>query len=137
MVIQYHRRSGVFFFKTLGITFSQFLKIHFKEVVLDLLAPICKREKSGIHSRGFLSLEMSFPALDGGVDILSTAAFFPWSDLVCSLLTQASYLSLLVLPLRQGGDALGIALMASQIDLVAYRQDLYLISTFLLMPPRM
>ena len=53
-------------------------------MVLEELAPICKREKSSIHNRGFFPLEASFPALDGGADRLSTEAFFPWSDLVCS-----------------------------------------------------
>ena len=116
---------------------SQFLKIHFEEVVLELLAPIYKREKSSIHSHDFFPMEMSFPALDGDVDRLSNAAFFPRSDLVCPLPRQGSYSSLLVLPLRQSGDAPGIDLMASQIDLVPYCQDLYLISPFPLMPPRM
>ena len=67
---------------------------------LELLAPIYKREKSGIHSLGFFPLEASLPALDGDVDSLATEAFLPWSDLVCPLLTQASYSSLLVLPPR-------------------------------------
>ena len=39
-------------------------------MVLELLAPICKREKSGIHSHGFFPPKASFPALDGGVDRL-------------------------------------------------------------------
>ena len=86
-------------------------------MVLELLAPICKREKSGIHSRGFFPLEASFlEALDGGVDRLSTEAFLPWSGLACPLLTQASYSSVPVLSPRQGGDAPGVDLMASQID---------------------
>ena len=45
------------------------------------------------------------------------------------------YSSLLVLPLRQGGDAPGVDLMASQIDLVPYQQDLCLICPFPLMLP--
>ena len=89
-------------------TCPSFLKIHFKGVVLELLAPICKREKSGIHSCGFFELEVSFPSLDGGVDRLSTKAFLPWSDLVCPLPTQAFYSFLLVLPPRLGGDAPGV-----------------------------
>ena len=60
-------------------------------MVLELLAPICKREKRGIHSHGFFPPEMSLPALDGGVDRLSTKASLPWSDLVCPLPMQASY----------------------------------------------
>ena len=56
---------------------SQFFNIHFEEVVLELLAPICKREKSGIHSCGFFPLEASLPALDGSGDRLSTEAFLP------------------------------------------------------------
>ena len=48
-------------------------------MVLELLAPICKREKSSIHSRGFFPPEVPFPALDGDIDRLSTEAFLPWS----------------------------------------------------------
>ena len=84
---------------------------------MELLAPICKREKSGIHSHGFFPSEASLPALNGGVDRLSSEAFFPWSDVVCPLPTQAPYSSLRVLPLRRGGAAPGVDLMASQIDL--------------------
>ena len=79
---------------------SLFVKIHFKGVILELLAPICKREKRSIHSHGFFLPEASLPALDGGVDRPSTEAFLPWLDLVCPLPTQASYSSLLILPLR-------------------------------------
>ena len=83
---------------------------------MELLAPICEREKSSIHSRGFSPPEASLPAVDGGGDRLSTEAFLPWSDLVCPLLMQASYSSLPVLPQRRTGDALWVDLMASQID---------------------
>ena len=85
-------------------------------MVLEQLAPICKREKSSFHNRGFFPLEASFPALDGGADRLSTEAFFPWSDLVCSLSTPASYSSLPVPPPRRDGDAPAVDLMASQTD---------------------
>ena len=61
----------------------------------------------------FLS-EVSLPALDGGVDRLYTKAFLPWSNLVCPLLMQVLYSSLPVLPLRLGGDAPGVDLVASQ-----------------------
>ena len=61
-------------------------------------------------------LKVSLPALDGGVDRLYTKAFLSWSDLVCPLPTQATYMSLLVLPLRGGGDAPGVDLMASLTD---------------------
>ena len=108
-------------FKLWGSNLSQHLKKkknkkHFKELVLELLAPICKREKSSIHSRGFFPPEASLPALDGGVDRLSTEAFLPCSDLICPLPTQVPYPYLTVLPLRQGGDAPGVDLMASQTD---------------------
>ena len=86
------------FFKFWGSKLSQFFKIHFKGVVLKLLAPICKREKSSIHSCGFFSLEAFLPDLGGGVDRLSTKAFLPWSDVVCPLPTEVPYSSLLVLP---------------------------------------
>ena len=61
-----------------GSNLSQLLKIHFKGVILELLAPICKIEKSGIHSCNFfptgsvpscsrwgctLTLHQSFPSL--------------------------------------------------------------------------
>ena len=85
---------------------------------LELLAPICKRErerKKKATSTLFLP-EASLPALDGGVDRLYTKAFLSWLDLVCPLLTQATYSSLLVLPPRWGGDAPGIDLMASLTD---------------------
>ena len=62
-------------FQILGIELVPVFKIHFKGVVLELLAPICKREKSNTHSRGFFLLEASFPALDGGLDRLCTEAF--------------------------------------------------------------
>ena len=117
MVIQYHRkRSGVSFFKLWGSNLSQFFRIYFKEVILELLASICKREKCGIHSHGFFPLEASLPALVGGVGRLSTEAFLPCSDLVCPLLTQVPYSYLPVLPLMRGGDAPGVDLMASHID---------------------
>ena len=67
---------------------------------MKLQAPICKSERSSMHSCGFFFLEASLPALGEGVDRLSTKAFLPWSDLVCPLLTQVPYSSLLVLPPR-------------------------------------
>ena len=54
---------------------SQFFNIHFEEVVLELLAPICKREKSGIYRCGFFPPAASLPALDGGVDRRYTKSF--------------------------------------------------------------
>ena len=53
-------------------TYSSFSKIQFKGVVLELLAPICKREKSGTQCRGFFLPEASLPALDGSGDRSST-----------------------------------------------------------------
>ena len=85
-------------------------------MVLELLSQIYKREKSGIHGHGFFPLEVYLPCLEVGVDRLSTEAFFPWLNLVCPLPTQVPYLSLLGLPPRCGGDAPGVDLMASQID---------------------
>ena len=55
--------------------YPSFSKYILKEVVLELLVPICKREKSGIHSCGFFLLEISLSVLDGGGDRLSTGAF--------------------------------------------------------------
>ncbi|CAI9180121.1 unnamed protein product [Rangifer tarandus platyrhynchus] len=91
-----------------------FFRIQFRGVRLDLLAPICKREKKATSAL-FLP-EASLPTLDGGVDRLYTKAFLSWSDLVCPLQTQATYLFLPVLPPRWGGDAPGVDLMASLTD---------------------
>ena len=44
-------------------------------MVLEMLAPLCKREKSGIHSHGSFLLEAPVPALDGSVDRLYTKSF--------------------------------------------------------------
>ena len=69
-----------FFFNYGDQTSPNFLKIHFKRVALELPTAICKREESGIHGRGPFPLGVSLPALDEGVDRLSTKAFLPWSD---------------------------------------------------------
>ena len=53
---------------------------------------------------------------DGGIDRLYPKAFLSWLDLVSPLLMQATYSSLPVLPLRWGGDAPGVDLMASLTD---------------------
>ena len=106
-----HRKTKCVFFKPWRSNLSQFFRIQFKGVRLELLAPICKREKKATST--ILLLEVSLPALDGGVDRLYTKAFLSWLDLVCPLLTQAIYSFLPVLPPRQGGDAPGVDLMAS------------------------
>ena len=50
-------------------------------MVLELLAHIGMRKKRGASTAmDFFSPEASFPALDGGVDRLSTDAFLPWPD---------------------------------------------------------
>ena len=108
-------------FKLWGSNLSQHLKKknkkHFKELVLELLAPICKREKSVIHSCGFFPPEVSLPVLSRwGCRQTFHEVFLPWLDLLCPLTTQAPYSSLLVLPPRSGGDAPGIGLMASTIE---------------------
>ena len=125
VAIQYHRRRW-------GMSF--FFKLHFKGVVLKVLVSICKREKSDTLSRGFFPPEVILPALDGDVDRLSTEAFLPCLDLVCPLPIQVPYSSLLVLPLRCGGDTPGTDLMSLQIDLVPHHQHLCLISPFPLTP---
>ena len=106
----------------------QVFRIQFKGVKLELLAPICKRERK--ETSTIFLLEASLPALDGGADRLYTKAFLPWSDLVCPLPAQAPYLSLLVLPPRRGGDSPGVDLMASQNDV-----QFLTIKTLPLMPP--
>ena len=83
---------------------------------MELLAPIYKREKKQ-HPKPWLLSTRGIPRiLDGDVDRISTDAFLPWLDLVCPLLTQVPYLSLLVLPPRWGGDVPRLDLMASQTD---------------------
>ena len=62
-------------------------------------------------------LEAALPALDVGVDRLYTNAILSWSDVVGPLLTQATYLTLPVLPPRWGGDAPGVDLMVSLTDI--------------------
>ena len=104
-----HRKIRRVFFKLWGSNLSQFFRIQFKGVRLELLAPICRREKRNKHhTRGIppcsregcrQTLHQSFPFLVG---------------LSLSLMTQGPYLSLLVLPPRWAGDAPGVDLMASQ-----------------------
>ena len=120
-------------FKLWGSNLSQFFKINFKEVVLELLAPICKKEKKRHPQLWLLSTGGIPPCSRWGVNRLSTEDFLPLSDLVCCLPTQAPYSSLPVLPLRWSGDAPRVDLMASQIDLVPYHQDLCLICPSVLM----
>ena len=115
--MQYHRKIRHAFLNSGDQTCPSILeKIHFKGVVLELLDPICKREKSGLHSRGFFPLETSLPALDGGVGSLFTEAFLPWLNLVCPSPTEVPFSSLLVLPPRWREDAPGVDLMTSQTD---------------------
>ena len=61
-----HRKTRCVFFKPWGSNLSQFFRIQFKGVRLELLAPICKREKK--RPAPFFLPEASLPALDGGVD---------------------------------------------------------------------
>ena len=105
-----HGKSRCVFFKPWGSNLSQFFRIQFKGVRLELLATIHKKKNA------LFLPEASLPALDGSVDRLYTKVFLPWSDLVCPLLTQATYSSLPALPLRWGGDAPGVDLMASLTD---------------------
>ena len=72
-----HRKTGCVFFKLWGSNLSQFFRIQFKGVRLQLLAPICKTEKSEQRhlSTGGVSpcsrwgcrqiLHQSFPSLVG------------------------------------------------------------------------
>ena len=73
-------------------------------------------ERKKVTSAIFL-LEMSLPDLDGGVNRLYKKAFLPWSDLVCPFPMQAPYSALPVLPLRQDGNAPGVDLMASRVNI--------------------
>ena len=68
-----HRKTRCVFFKPWGSNLSQFFRIQFKGVRLELLAPICKREKK--RPAPFFLPEASLPALDGGVDRHYTQSF--------------------------------------------------------------
>ena len=68
-----HRKTRCVFFKPWGSNLSQFFRIQFKGVRLELLAPICKREKK--RPAPFFLPEASLPALDGGVDRRYTKSF--------------------------------------------------------------
>ena len=65
-------KDQVCLFKFWEIKLVQFFLIHFKEVALKLLAPICKRENSSIHSCGFFPPEVSLPVLYEGVQFSSS-----------------------------------------------------------------
>ena len=117
-----HRKTRCVFFKPWGSNLSQFFRIQFKGVRLELLAPICKREKK--RPALFFLPEASLPALDGGVDRLYTKASLPWWDLVCPLLMQALYSSLPVLPPRWGGDVPGVDLIAPLLDVQLFTLNL-------------
>ena len=109
-----HRKTRCVFFKPWGSNLSQFFRIQFKGVSMELLAPICKREKKATSA--IILLEANFLALDGGIDRFYNKAFLSWSDLICPLPSQALYSSLPVLPPRRGGDAPGVDLMVSLTD---------------------
>ena len=68
-----HRKTRCVCFKPLGSNLFQFFRIQFKGVRLELLAPICKREKKAT-SAIFLP-EASLLALDEGVDRFYTKSF--------------------------------------------------------------
>ena len=73
MAMQYHiGRSGMSSLSS-GDQIYPFLRIQFKGLRLELLAPICKRERKATNTI-FLP-EVSLPALDGGVDRLYAEAF--------------------------------------------------------------
>ena len=88
---------------------------------LELLAPICKRERGKKKKKRSDQLdllpEVSLPALDRSIDRFYTKAFLSWSDLVCPLPTQEPYLSLPGLPPRSDGDAQGVDVIASLTDI--------------------
>ena len=73
VAMQYHIGRPSVFFKPWGSNLSQFFRIQFRGVRLELLAPICKREKS---DQGHFLPEASLPALDGGVDRRYIKSFF-------------------------------------------------------------
>ena len=68
-----HRKTRCVSFKPWASNLSQIFRIQFKGVRLELLAPICKREKKATSA--IFILEASFPALDGSVDRLYTKSF--------------------------------------------------------------
>ena len=109
-----HRKTRYVFFKPWGSTLSQFFRIQFKGVRLELSAPICNREKK--VTSGIFLPEASLPTLDGGVDGLHTKSFSFLVGLSLRLTDAGSYSSLPVLPPRRGGDASRVDLMASLTD---------------------
>ena len=63
-------------FRLWGSNLSQFFRVQFKGVRLELLAPICKREqKKKTTTSALFLLSALHPALDGGVNRLYTKAF--------------------------------------------------------------
>ena len=103
-----HRKTRCVFFKPWGSNLSQFFRIQFKGVRLELLAPICKRESDQYP----LSTRGVPPCSRRGCRQSLHQSFLSWLDLVCPLLMQPPYSSLPVLPLRWGGDAPAVDLMA-------------------------
>ena len=67
-----HRKTRCIFLKPWGSNLSEFFRIQLKGVRLDLLVPICKRNKA--TSAIFLP-KASLPALDGGIDRRYTKSF--------------------------------------------------------------
>ena len=94
-----HRKTRCVFFKPWGSNLSQFFMIQFKGVRLELLAPICKREKS---DQRHLSTRSIPPCSRGGCRQTLYQSFSFLAGLVCPLPTQATCSSLPVLPPRQG-----------------------------------
>ena len=108
-----HRKTWCVFFKPWRSNLSQFFRIQFKGVRLELLAPICKRKKA--TSAIFLP-EASLPALDGGVDRRYTKSF---SFLVGLSLSLTNAGTVLVPPgstTKMGWGCTGVDLMASLLD---------------------
>ena len=57
------RKARYVFFKTWGSNLSHFFRIHFKGERLELLAPICKREKRKKRERSVPTFYRKCPSL--------------------------------------------------------------------------
>lgn len=78
-------------FRLWGLNLSQVFKIQLKGVVLELLAPICKREKSSTQCHTFFPTGGIPPCSRWGWRQVFHLSFLPWLELTCLLPMQVSH----------------------------------------------
>ena len=115
-----HRKTRCVSFKPWGSNLSQLFRIHFKGVRLELLAPICKREKSD-HCH-FSTGGVPPCSRWGCRQTLHQKLFHPGRTL--SLTDAGAVSTLSVLPPRQGGDVPEVDLIASLPDIQLFTFNL-------------